>query len=346
MLVASILENPGQWNVHIERSIASTILAIIYDWPRDDPRTEAVIERVYDIAHRQASAAIPGNYLVEIFPSMIHLPEWLAKWKREGRAWFKKDSEMFVGMMKNVEDKINTSVVDSCLAADLIHGRAKHDLNETQTAWLAGLMFLAGSETTSSTVSTALMAFVLHPEVVRKAQAQLDVVVGRDRLPTFNDRMQLPYIEAIVKEVLRWRPSAPIGVPRRASQDDWYKGYFIPKGESSVEAIIRSINRDPKFFPYDADTFRPERYLNEDGELEDILPDSHGYGHLSFGSGRRICAGKDLAVQMLFISLATILWAFDIEKAVDARGDPITPLHGDPDLVDNGIVVYVEPSSS
>ena len=62
------------------------------------------------------------------------------------------------------------------------------------------------------------MAFVLHPEVVRKAQAQLDVVVGRDRLPTFNDRMQLPYIEAIVKEVLRWRPSAPIGVPRRASQ--------------------------------------------------------------------------------------------------------------------------------
>ena len=59
-----------------------------------------------------------------------------------------------------------------------------------------------------------------------------------------------------------------------------------------------------------------------------------------------MCAGKDLAVQMLFISLATILWAFDIEKAVDARGDPITPLHGDPDLVDNGIVVYVEPSAS
>ena len=115
MLVASILENPGQWNVHIERSIASTILAIIYDWPRDDPRTEAVIERVYDIAHRQASAAIPGNYLVEIFPSMIHLPEWLAKWKREGRAWFKKDSEMFVGMMKNVEDKIVRLSLIGCI---------------------------------------------------------------------------------------------------------------------------------------------------------------------------------------------------------------------------------------
>lgn len=67
-------------------------------------------------------------------------------------------------------------------------------------------------------MDTCILALVLHPEVMHHAQAQLDAVVGRDRLPTFNDRVQLPYIDAIVKEVIRWRPSGPIGLPRRAIQ--------------------------------------------------------------------------------------------------------------------------------
>ena len=67
-----------------------------------------------------------------------------------------------------------------------------------------------------------MLAMVLHPEVVQRAQAQLDAVVGRDRLPTFNDQSQLPYIEAIVKEVMRWRPAGPMGLPRRAAQVSSY----------------------------------------------------------------------------------------------------------------------------
>ena len=65
---------------------------------------------------------------------------------------------------------------------------------------------------------------------MRRAQAQIDAVVGRDRLPTFADRDKLSFIEAMVKEVLRWRPVGPIGLPRLTLEDDWYKGYFIPKG--------------------------------------------------------------------------------------------------------------------
>lgn len=70
----------------------------------------------------------------------------------------------------------------------------------------------------------------LYPNVMKRAQAEIDDVVGRDRLPTFADRENLPYIRAIVKEVLRWRPVGPLGLPRRTSQDDVYEGYFIPKG--------------------------------------------------------------------------------------------------------------------
>lgn len=70
----------------------------------------------------------------------------------------------------------------------------------------------------------------LYPDVMKRAQAEIDKVVGRGRLPTFADRERLPYICAIVKEVLRWRPVGPIGLPHQTSQDDTYEGYFIPKG--------------------------------------------------------------------------------------------------------------------
>lgn len=75
-----------------------------------------------------------------------------------------------------------------------------------------------------------VLAMVLHPEVQARAQAEIDAVVGRDRAPTFADRDNLPYIRACVRETLRWRTVGPLGTPRATSQDDWYEGYFIPKG--------------------------------------------------------------------------------------------------------------------
>lgn len=83
---------------------------------------------------------------------------------------------------------------------------------------------------TAAALSVFILAMRLYPNVMKRAQAEIDDVVGRDRLPTFADRENLPYIRAIVKEVLRWRPVGPLGLPRRTSQDDVYEGYFIPKG--------------------------------------------------------------------------------------------------------------------
>ena len=77
----------------------------------------------------------------------------------------------------------------------------------------------------------------LSPHVVRKAQEELDRVVGADRLPDFSDQGVLPYISAIIKEVLRWGCPGPIGVPRRAREDDMYNGYFIPAGATVVENV-------------------------------------------------------------------------------------------------------------
>jgi len=104
------------------------------------------------------------------------------------------------------------------------------------------------------------------PEVQRRAQAELDTVVGRDRLPTFADAPSLPYVSAVIKEVLRWRPSVPLGLPHATIEDDWYEGMFIPKGTVCIPNAWH-CNHDRAIFGEDADEFRPERHLDERGEL-------------------------------------------------------------------------------
>jgi cytochrome P450 len=110
---------------------------------------------------------------------------------------------------------------------------------------------------------------VAFPEVQRRAQAELDAVVGRARPPTFADATHLPYVRAIVKEVLRWRPPVELGLPHTAAEDDRYEGMFIPKGATCM-ANIWQCNHDRAIFGDDADDFKPERHLDAKGE--ELLP--------------------------------------------------------------------------
>ena len=122
---------------------------------------------------------------------------------------------------------------------------------------------------------------VLNPSVMEKAQEELDRVVGKGRLPDFSDREDLPYIDAIVKEIIRWNPPPPIGVPSRVTQDDVYQGYFIPAGATVVQNIW-AICRDPSIYP-DPETFNPDRFL-KDGKID---PSVFNPEDRVFGAGRR-----------------------------------------------------------
>ena len=194
----------------------------------------------------------------------------------------------------------------------------------------------AGSETTSSTLMWWTLAMVAFPQVQRRAQAELDAVVGCTRLPTFADAPHLPYVRAIIKEVLRWRPPVPLGVLHKATEDDWYDGMFIPKGATCV-ANVWQCNHDRAIFGDDADEFRPERHLDDKGELEPGPIETNQEGHASFGFGRRICVGKHLANDALFIHTAKILWTANLECVKDENGRDVLPdING---FVDTGLIM-------
>ena len=176
---------------------------------------------------------------------------------------------------------------------------------------------------------------IAFPEVQRRAQAELDAVVGRDRLPTFADAPRLPYVCAIIKEILRWRPGAPFGVPHVATEEDWYEGMYIPKGTVCI-ANIWHCNHDRAVFGDDADEFRPERHLDENGELLPGPFETNQAGHSAFGFGRRICVGKDLAAESLFIDTVRILWATKLECTRDENGIEV-PLDTET-IIDAGVI--------
>jgi len=165
---------------------------------------------------------------------------------------------------------------------------------------------------------------LLHPEAQKRAQDELDRVLGTTCLPTFDDRSRLPYVDAVIAETLRWEPVVPLGVPHATTADDIYNGCFIPAGTAVIPNQWAML-QDPAQYPEPA-AFKPERWMpssaDVDGEkaLGAVDPKD-----IAFGFGRRICPGMHLADNGTFIAAASLLAAFDIRKATDMLGRPITP---------------------
>jgi cytochrome P450 len=183
-----------------------------------------------------------------------------------------------------------------------------------------------------------MLAMLAYPGAQARAHAELDTVVGRARLPTFADYPHLPYIRAMVKEVFRWRPVSPLGIPHRSTEDDWYEGMFIPKGTICIPNVWY-MNRDPEIFGKNTEHFDPTRHLNDIGEMEPGASQAREEGHFNYGFGRRNCVGRHLANDSLFINIAVLLWAIKIERKKDASGQ-LLPLDVD-GSEDHGIAVSV-----
>jgi len=183
----------------------------------------------------------------------------------------------------------------------------------------AGILFGAGSDTMVSTIHTFFLAMICFPEIQMKAQVELDRVVG-GRLPDLDDMKDLPYLSAIVKEVFRWQPVTPCGVPHSNIEDDVYEGYHIPNG-SIVICNIWAMLYNEDDYP-DPSAFKPERFIDKDGQLD---PNVRDPAMIAFGFGRRLCPGNHLAISTLWLTAASVLATFNLSKSVDKDGRVIEP---------------------
>lgn len=266
----------------------------------------------------------PGAHFVEFFPMMKSIPSSLARWKKRAVEGFVRYSRLFEGLFQDVEERIADSQEPPSFAGRLIHEKQRHGLTSKEASWLSAQMYAAGTETVSLTMSWLLLAMVAYPDKQKKCQEELDSVIGRLRVPNFEDRESLPYLRATVREALRWRPAGPIGIQHYTTEDDMYREFFIPRGTICI-ANIWSMNRDRNIYGLDADDFNPDRFMDDQGQLLSALPNTKDEGHVSFGFGPRICLGRHLANNSIFMNIACLLWAANISAIKDENGKPTLP---------------------
>ncbi|KAF2128497.1 cytochrome P450 [Dothidotthia symphoricarpi CBS 119687] len=291
------LLNTTDYPKQYERFSASLIYVLTYGM-RILTCEEWQMHRSHECMRNFLFAGQLGRWIVDALPILNHLPASLAPWKKTAEDWYQLWTELhehnFEAALKR--DGWNWT-------KDFKNAKEAQSLTDIEIAWDLGIMCDAANETTNITLQIFTLACLAHPEWIPMAQKEIEDVVGSDRLPTFEDLNKLPYIQAVIEETFRWRHLAPTGVPHAAIQDDWYKGYFIPKG-SVIVPLFSAMRQDERLFDSPLD-FRPERWI---GKTQSG----------NFGYGRRVCPGRFIARNSVAIAVARLLWAFNI-RSKDGR---------------------------
>ncbi|CCM06173.1 uncharacterized protein FIBRA_08415 [Fibroporia radiculosa] len=312
-----LVDSPAHFRQHTRWLVDSIVFQITYAYNisgHDDP-----LVQLADRVNRDFGRPIaPAAFLVDIFPSLRHIPDWFpgAGFKAIARDMRRTYLDMRDRQYDRIRAEVAHGTAKPSLVTTLIEGNPnptpeEDDLYRNVVASVYG----AGSDTSVSALESFFLIMSRFPHVQKAAQAEIDAVVGRGRLPTFGDRERLPYVDALIKEIYRWNPVVPMSLPHRLMQDDVYEGYHIPAG-ATVIGNSWAILHDPDLYPDPFDVV-PERYLmKQDGERN---PDPRAF---AFGYGRRVCPGQIIADDTLFLFVASILATFDVGPPLGANGRP------------------------
>ncbi|KAL5520723.1 hypothetical protein ACEPAF_2725 [Sanghuangporus sanghuang] len=319
-LLLKLLQRPDDFHGHIQYTAAEAIIKVAYGYQiiEDDPYVALVGRGV------EAFTNALTFYLVNALPALRHLPAWFpgTTFHQIAEEGHKLSTAMYHEPFDKAKAMIADGTAEPSMTSKLLESQADENGNvqhEEIIAKAVGIAYAGGGDTTVSMLLTFLLAMVLYPDAMRKGQDELDRVMGKGNLPTFDDRSKLPYIEAIYYECLRWQTVAPLAVAHLVEKDDIYNGYFIPAG-TAVYPNSWAILRDPKRY-LEPEKFIPDRWLPSPGKECLLDPNK-----VAFGFGRRVCPGRFFAENSVFIGIASILAVFNIEKALDENGVPITPV--------------------
>nr|AHB33947.1 santalene/bergamotene oxidase [Santalum album] len=183
-------------------------------------------------------------------------------------------------------------------------------------------LFVAGSDTTSSTVEWAMTELLRKPETLERARSELHETIGPKNLVQEADMPRLPYLQAVVKETFRLHPPVPLLLPRTAEKDAELCGFTVPAG-AQIMVNAWAIGRDPGTWE-DPESFLPERFLGSDVDVK-----GRSFELIPFGGGRRICPGLPLAIRMVHLMLGSLIHGFRWKVADDGMGSPETAMDMD-----------------
>ncbi|KAH7907410.1 cytochrome P450 [Hygrophoropsis aurantiaca] len=322
-----LLQKPEKFQDHTRLFAGANIMMITYGHEVRDEEDEWV--KLAEAAVRSLDVLTNvGAHPIDLFPVLRHLPRFVF-----GQTFARQMDNMrhlakqlitrpYLAVKREIEDGIARSsmasrLIDAPGSTSALFRGANSDSIIQGT--LAGA-YVAGADTIVSTLDSAILALMLHPEIQREAQRELDFVLMGERLPVFGDREKLPFIDAIFRETLRWNPVAPLAVPHRLIQRDVYDNMIFPAGTTFVANSWQMLHDESVF--QEPFAFNPHRFLDANGRLRSDVADPR---RIAYGFGRRICPGRHLAEQSAWIAIAMLLSTFELSMPFDEHGNPVQP---------------------
>ncbi|ETW86402.1 cytochrome P450 monooxygenase 63 [Heterobasidion irregulare TC 32-1] len=323
-LLRNLIYRPDRLEHHIRRSAVAPVMQILYG--HDIPEEGDIYVTLADQAMTSfGKAGLFGTYLVDYIPLLKHVPSWFpgASFKKQSRQWRRASRAMIDRPFDMVRQRMESGTAKPCFTTSELDEWVKSGRDPEYARLIkgvAGTSYAAGVDTTVSAILSFFLAMMLHPEIQQRAQQDIDSVVGSDRLPQFSDRNALPYLDFIVAECLRWNPVGPLGVAHYVTEDDVYEGYTIPKG-TTVLPNVWSILHDEATYP-DPMTFKPERF---EDQHKNVALGINPLPEVAFGFGRRMCPGRWLVNDTIWITIASVLAVYTLRKEVNEHGIVIEP---------------------
>lgn len=198
-----LCETPEDFDQHIRRYATSVILSSVFGRRGADFNNPGV-KQIYHVQDQFSEILEPGNTPpADMFPILKYVPAFLAKWKQRAAKVREGQQELYLGLLEGTKARVSRGNYINCFMDRLLskEEREKHQLDDEHLAYVGGVMMEAGSDSTSSTLLSFVLAMVTHPDILKKARAEVDAVCGETRSPTFEDIPNLPYIRACVYEV-------------------------------------------------------------------------------------------------------------------------------------------------
>ena len=311
-------ENQRNFYQHMRRYAFSIIMTNTFgtrvkNWEHPDAQNAVRSQAILRNTSR------PGAFVVDEVPPLALLPKWLQPGRKEALRAAAAVREIKMGLWNRIVKQFEAGKAPHCFAKSIVASKESwyaQGLDDEDLAWVAGGLVEAGFETSAAILNSLILNLAANEQVQQKAFEEIHRVVGSNRLPTFEDLSNMPYIRACVKESLRMNPILAPGIRHYADQDVVYKDHVIPKGTVLV-ANTAFLHYDPGRFekPFE---FMPERYLEHRLYSSEYaaMSDPYKRDHFTFSTGRRVCPGARLAENSLNIALCHMLWAFDIRPPV------------------------------
>ncbi|KAI6003413.1 cytochrome P450 [Pisolithus marmoratus] len=311
-LLKNVLHDSTDFFKHFDLYTGATLVELIYG-RRVEGKSDPVLAMASGLAEflcKEVTADRAG--LLKVMPFLQYLPAWFpgAGFKRKAAQCREMVTEMTEVPFAMAKDEMERGGLSHCMISDMLK---LGEVEESSAKAVVISAYLAGAESTASVLKTIVLIMILYPDVQDKVHAELDTVVGRGKLPTFADRPRLPYLQAVLYEVMRWNPPAPLGLPHVTTASDIYEGYHIPKGTMvlfNYWAMKSHGYNDPE-------RFDPSRHLSSDGQLS---PQAKQNNSIFFGFGKRVCPGRFLTDHAVWAAAAVMLSSVKFGKAEDSSG--------------------------